>query len=193
LDAASGQVVDTFEGHQGRVVGLSWSSDGRSLFSGGEDGTLREWEAKTGRSLRTLSGLIPAVFSPDRKHVAWPNKIRIGWGDGPLDRRDRAQIWETERGELQGTILPLRDNAYVTISANGHYCGSPHVERMLVYVVQTDQGQETLTPEEFSKKYGWKNDPERVVLKGESGKQKAELGKGKSDQASPTRSSNSAK
>jgi hypothetical protein len=32
------------------------------------------------------------------------------------------------------------------------------------YVVQTDTGQETLSPEEFRKKYGWKNDPERVRL-----------------------------
>ena len=34
----------------------------------------------------------------------------------------------------------------------------------MVHIVQTDQGQETLTPEEFAKKYGWKNDPERVRL-----------------------------
>jgi hypothetical protein len=38
------------------------------------------------------------------------------------------------------------------------------VERLLAYVVQTDQGQETLSPQEFAKKYGWKNDPERVRL-----------------------------
>jgi hypothetical protein len=28
----------------------------------------------------------------------------------------------------------------------------------------TDGGQETLTPAEFEKKYGWKNDPERARL-----------------------------
>jgi hypothetical protein len=30
--------------------------------------------------------------------------------------------------------------------------------------VNTDAGQETLTPEEFGRKYGWKNEPERVRL-----------------------------
>ena len=42
---------------------------------------------------------------------------------------------------------------------------SPGVEKQLLYIAVTDAGvQETLTYEEFSKKYGWKNDPEKVKL-----------------------------
>lgn len=41
------------------------------------------------------------------------------------------------------------------------------VDQTLVYVAQTGAGQETLTPEQFAAKYGWKNDPERVRLTGE--------------------------
>jgi len=33
----------------------------------------------------------------------------------------------------------------------------------LVYVVQTTTGQETLTTDEFPKKYGWKNDPAKAL------------------------------
>ncbi len=33
-----------------------------------------------------------------------------------------------------------------------------------MHVVQTEAGQETLTPEEFAKRYGWNNDPSRVRL-----------------------------
>jgi len=44
----------------------------------------------------------------------------------------------------------------------GHYYGSRGVEKHLVYVVQTDEGQETLTPREMEAKYGWKNDPSRA-------------------------------
>jgi hypothetical protein len=40
------------------------------------------------------------------------------------------------------------------------------VERHLVYVLQTDHGQATLPPAAVAKKYGWKNDPERVRLAG---------------------------
>ena len=42
-------------------------------------------------------------------------------------------------------------------------CGAGWIEE-LVYVAETDRGQETLTPDEFAAKYGWKNDPERVRL-----------------------------
>ena len=34
----------------------------------------------------------------------------------------------------------------------------------IVYVVQSEQGQQTYTPEEFEKKFRWKNDPDKVRL-----------------------------
>jgi hypothetical protein len=43
-------------------------------------------------------------------------------------------------------------------------CGTPRAEREIVYVVETERGQETLTPAEMAKKYGWKNDPAKVRL-----------------------------
>ena len=49
--------------------------------------------------------------------------------------------------------------------------------RFLVYVVQLDDGEQiTLSPEEFARKYGWKNKPERVRVfpKAEGGTGKAE-------------------
>lgn len=42
---------------------------------------------------------------------------------------------------------------YADRSPDGHYRGSPDVEKELVYVVQTNQGQDTLTPAEFAQKY----------------------------------------
>jgi len=50
------------------------------------------------------------------------------------------------------------------MSADGHYSGKEGVLQDLVYVVQTDSGQATLTPEEFAAQYGWKNDPSQVHL-----------------------------
>jgi len=38
------------------------------------------------------------------------------------------------------------------------------VARQIVYVVETADGQDTLSPAKFAKKYGWKNDPEQVRL-----------------------------
>ena len=57
-----------------------------------------------------------------------------------------------------------RTSSYAVVSPEGHFRGSPDVEAKFVYVVQTEQAQETLTPEEFAKRYGWKNDPSLVRL-----------------------------
>ena len=58
--------------------------------------------------------------------------------------------------------MPLENDQYLAASSEGHYRTTPEIERQLVYVVETAQGQETLTPDEFAKKYDWKNDSERV-------------------------------
>ena len=64
-------------------------------------------------------------------------------------------------------IYQVGEDRWLVVSADGHYRGPPQVEEEPVYVVQTDKGQHTLTPEEFAQKYGWKNDPERVRLTGQ--------------------------
>ena len=60
--------------------------------------------------------------------------------------------------------MTLRQDQHLAVSPDGHYRGTPRVEWELVYVVQTDRGQETFTPEEFAQKFGWKNDPKRVPV-----------------------------
>jgi WD40 repeat protein/serine/threonine protein kinase len=47
-DAASGAEKQRFRGHEGRVWGILFSPDGRSLYSGGTDGTVRRWELESG-------------------------------------------------------------------------------------------------------------------------------------------------
>ena len=50
-------------------------------------------------------------------------------------------------------------------SSEGHYrASSTDAAAMLRYVVRTKDGQETLTPAEMEKRYGWKNDPAKMRL-----------------------------
>ena len=65
----------------------------------------------------------------------------------------------------RAAFLLLKDQQYVVISPHGHCRGTAGLGRELVYVVQTDRGQETLTPEVFAKEYGWTNDPTQCDLR----------------------------
>ena len=150
-EAASGRLLQTLPGHEGWVM-VAWSADGRGLFSVAEDRRLRLWDVATGKLVRPL--LAPAAlgeFSPDRRLVSSASGYAV-------------KLWEADTGRLWWTLVPLANDQALTLSAEGHYRGPAETEESLVYVVQTDQGQETLNPEEFSKKYGWKNDPQRIRI-----------------------------
>jgi hypothetical protein len=75
----------------------------------------------------------------------------------------RVAVWDPLAHQLGATLLPLNDGAALAFSPHGHYRGSPGLEKELVYIVRTHHGQETLTPEEFSQRYGWKNDPQKAA------------------------------
>jgi hypothetical protein len=79
------------------------------------------------------------------------------------------RLWEAETGRVSATLVflqPESPDQYLVVGGDGHYRGFPQkvIDRELVYVAQTDAGQETLSPEDFAAKYGWKNDPDGVHL-----------------------------
>jgi WD40 repeat protein len=151
------QIIAVCEGHETPAASFGWAGDGKTLVTAcescqGETG-ICVWDARSGKLLRTIRD--GGEVSPDGRLVAWRGQSVI-------------RLRETEKGQVVCTMLSLKDSQYAAISPDGHFRGSPDVEKELVYVVQTDQGQETLTPAEFAKKYNWKNDPSKVGQKVES-------------------------
>ena len=53
---ATGELVKSFEGHTGHLLGVAWRADGRELASASADDTVKIWDLSTGEQKRTIEG-----------------------------------------------------------------------------------------------------------------------------------------
>jgi WD40 repeat protein len=143
---------------------LTWLANGETVLSSGADNTIRIWNHKALWPTHTLSDLGPVACWND----CWPSAVGfspdgnfLAFGTNRLTR-----LWGLPSGRLSATLACLPGNQWLVCTPAGHFRGSPDIEQELVYVVQTNRDREGLTPEEFTKKYGWKNDPGRVRFTG---------------------------
>jgi WD40 repeat protein len=56
-DVDRGELVTSFEGHGGDSLFGRFATDGSSVYSTGVDGVVRQWDARTGRELKSLSAV----------------------------------------------------------------------------------------------------------------------------------------
>ena len=81
----------TLEGHSGFVNSVCWSPDGKYFASGSYDETVKIWDVKSGKELKTLEGHSDCVnsvcWSPDGKYLA----------SGSYDAT--VKIWDAKSGE----------------------------------------------------------------------------------------------
>ena len=87
-----GKLLHTLVGHAGSVVAVAASPDGKTLVSGGADGTIRVWDPSTGGLIKTIANhgdrVNALAWSPDGKYVV----------SGSRDRS--ARVWQPELGRL---------------------------------------------------------------------------------------------
>jgi serine/threonine protein kinase/formylglycine-generating enzyme required for sulfatase activity/WD40 repeat protein len=139
--------------------GLQWDIDGRTLGAASIPAGITLWDCESGRRLRTMSLRGTSMQMNRRIYPTMSPGLRLAAHPTP----SAIQLYGMEDGHALRTLLTLREGRYAIFTPEGHWSGSPGVEKELVYVVLTDEGKQlTLTPEEFSKKYGWKNDPEKA-------------------------------
>jgi WD40 repeat protein len=142
---------------QGVVTALSWLSEER-LLALVDDGTATLWDVQQAKAERSIKiQHRPGLISPDGRTFA----------AGFLTATRLVDLDNGRPGATLTLVRPGSPDQFLALSPDGHYVGPAGVEHEIVYVVQTAEGQEPLSPDEFTKKHGWKNDPQRVRMPGE--------------------------
>ncbi|MGH7138345.1 MAG: hypothetical protein ACREHD_21555, partial [Pirellulales bacterium] len=62
--------------------------------------------------------------------------------------------------QVAAMLLTFNRGQVLSIAPSGHYRASPRADELLAYVVETADGQETLSREQFAERFGWKNNPQ---------------------------------
>jgi len=99
------------------VGSAAFSSDGKTLATGGKDNTIKLWDVATGAELRTLKGHSNSVtsvrFSADNKYLV----------SGSYDAS--VKVWEVSSGQELASLTALDDQDWVVVTSDGLFDGSP--------------------------------------------------------------------
>jgi WD40 repeat protein len=136
------------------IHALAFTPDGRKVMAAHNDDAIRTYDTQSAELLTTIHAATGTalLFSPDQTRVA------------SMSYDLAVRISDVATGKPQGALVSLADDQWLAVASEGHYRGTPGIEKNLVYIAETDDGQQLLSPDEFAKKYGWRNDPERARL-----------------------------
>src|SRR5207237_2692497 len=110
--AAPRVTLDRKLAHGAEVKSIAFSPDGRRLATGGIDGTVKWWDARTGRQLRSLrkrgDRISQVAFSPDGNvfMAASAKEDQDGY-------REAFDIFEARSGRLRSSIKGRKGVGYV--------------------------------------------------------------------------------
>jgi RNA polymerase sigma factor (sigma-70 family) len=132
FDAATGtERLDSR--HTGAVSVLAFAPDGKTLYTGSEDRTLRQWDAASGKHLRAfdehLAGVTALAVSPNGKWIA---------STGSNNRPQVIRLWDSASGQF---VRQLRGHQRIVqalaFSPESTYLVSGGVDGVRVWDVQS--------------------------------------------------------
>ncbi len=136
-DANNGKLINTLRGHNGPILCLASSVDGKSIATGGADNTIILWDVEMGRQRLSLSGHSGAVlaiaFSQDGQRLV----------SGSKD--ETVRLWGTQSGKAMMTFTGHGGEIRtVAFNRNGKRILSGSTDKK-IRIWEVDTGQNTLT------------------------------------------------
>jgi WD40 repeat protein len=96
LDAGTGKVRATLQGHEDAIRSLAFSPDGKTIATGSWDRTVKLWEVASGAATNTLKGprnrILSVAYSPDGRWIAAGGSEEEGF------------LWDAETGKVLRTV-----------------------------------------------------------------------------------------
>lgn len=156
FSTAGGKQLQAFSREGGNpATSLAWGPDGTTLLAA-RSAALQLWRSGSAMVLNTIYCLASVV------QVTWAPT-----GAAYVSCTDRcARVYDIASDALRSTIVASDNQQMAIVSANGHYRVTDEEASELVYVVQTPNSQETMTPKEFATKYRFRNLPASAALPG---------------------------
>jgi WD40 repeat protein/serine/threonine protein kinase len=162
-DAGSGKFIQEYKGHQAKIGELTFSPDGKTLIARtrSDDDVLHAWDLASSQ-LRTLT---PPSGS---EHLLSERGVGATSCPGMSLR-----LWDFETQRPLSTLLVLSQgqaDTWFLVTSEGRFQIGVKLKGEVVYVAQTEQGQEVLPLEEFRTRYKFRPELDRIQLLGPPGK-----------------------
>jgi len=123
------QPIITFNGHKGNVIALGFNKEGRWMFSGSEDGSVKIWDLRNPNPIHDFDHKEPCtcvLLHPNQKHLF------CSYQNGEL------RILDQQNGSVIHSFFPEGETSIQSISVDptGHYLCAVNSKGMcMVYVI----------------------------------------------------------
>jgi WD40 repeat protein len=141
-EVTTGKRELSFKAHDGPIKAVAYAPDGNSIATGSKDGTVKIWDSRNGKLVKTLPKKNPVwgiAFSPNGKKLAAAGGDKNGCG--------RLVLWDIAQGKELYSVAPHRLNCWsVAFSPDGTRIATSSRDGT-VKVMRADNGKTTLALE----------------------------------------------